>query len=133
MTRHTRLVLILGEIRKRRRETAEPSNSQRARGSFRCIISTNRSTHPPSFIWRAGCHTSLGFHGRYQLLLQTIEQAKRVRSLRFFLPAIKKQREEYQQQMRGLRKCRSFSESKSSAVYFLLSNRPHRITYWHLA
>ena len=44
-------------------------------GSFRYMVSTDRSTDPLYFIRRAGCHTSKGFPGRCQLLLQIIELA----------------------------------------------------------
>ena len=30
---------------------------------FRCRVPIDRSTHPPSFMRRAGCHTSFGFPG----------------------------------------------------------------------
>ena len=51
---------------------------QKGLRDFRCMVSTDRFTHPPSFIRQAGCHTCLRFPGRCQLLLHTIEQAKRV-------------------------------------------------------
>ena len=60
------------------REKADPSNPKRINGSFTCMVSTDRSTHPPAFVRRAGCHTSLGCPRRCQLLLDTIEQAKGV-------------------------------------------------------
>ena len=41
-------------------------------------VSIDRSTHPHSFRRQAGCHASVGFPGRCQLLLHSIEQAKRV-------------------------------------------------------
>ena len=72
------IILFLCERRKRGSERPEPSNPKRTKGSFRCMVSIVRSTHLPSFIRRAGCCTSLGFPGRRQLLLHTIEQAKRV-------------------------------------------------------
>ena len=45
------------------------------------MVSTDKSTHPSSFIKPAGCHTSLGFPGRCLLLLHITEQAKRVVAL----------------------------------------------------
>ena len=66
------------ERRKGGRERAEPSNPERTKGSFRCMVSIDRSTHPHSFIRQAGCHASIGFPGRCHLLLHTIHQAKRV-------------------------------------------------------
>ena len=72
------IILFLCERRKRGSERPEPSNPKRTKGSFRCMVSIVRSTHLPSFIRRTGCCTSLGFPGRRQLLLHTIEQAKRV-------------------------------------------------------
>ena len=43
---------------------AGPSDPKRTEGKFRCRVSIDRSTHPPSFIRPAGCHTSLWFPGR---------------------------------------------------------------------
>ena len=63
----------LRERRKRGRVRAEPPDPKRTKGSFRRMVSIDRSTHPPPFIRRAGCHTSLAFPGRCQLLLHTIE------------------------------------------------------------
>ena len=52
---------------------AEPSDPKRTSRYFRRRVSLDRSTHPPSFIRRAGCHTGLGFPGRCQLVLHTIK------------------------------------------------------------
>ena len=41
------------------------------------MVSVDGSTHPNSFIRRAGCHTILGFLMRCRLLLHTIEQANK--------------------------------------------------------
>ena len=49
-------IIILGEKRKRGRVRAEPSDPKRTKGYFRCRVSIDRSTHPPPFIRRAGCH-----------------------------------------------------------------------------
>ena len=54
---------ILGERSKRGKVRAESSDPKRTKRSFRCRVSIDRSTHPHSFIWRAGCHTSFGFPG----------------------------------------------------------------------
>ena len=48
-------ILIVGERRKRGRIRTEPP--KRTKGSLRCMVSTDRSTHLPSFRRRAGCHT----------------------------------------------------------------------------
>ena len=48
------------------------SGRERAEGSFRCMVSIDRNTHPHIFIRRAGCHTGVGFLGRCQLLLHTV-------------------------------------------------------------
>ena len=61
------------ERRKSGRERAEPSYPKRTKGSFRCMLSTDRSTHPHFFIRRAGCHAGVGFPGRCQLLLHTVD------------------------------------------------------------
>ena len=65
----------IGERRKRGRVRAEPSDPKRTKGYFRCMVSIDRSTQPPSFISRAGCHTSIGFHGNCELLLHTMRCA----------------------------------------------------------
>ena len=57
-------ILILGKIRQRGRERAEPSNPKRTKGSLGCMISTDRSTHPPSFIRQAGCHATQKYFWR---------------------------------------------------------------------
>ena len=57
----------------------DPSDPEMTKGSFRCMVSIDRSTYPPSFIRQAGCHTSLGFPRRCQPLLHTIEQANSFR------------------------------------------------------
>ena len=67
-----------GERRKRGRERAESSNPKRTKGSFRCMVSIDRSPHPHSFIRRAGCHARLEFPGRCQPPLHPIGRAKRV-------------------------------------------------------
>ena len=61
---------------KRGRERAEPSNPERTKGSLSCMVSIERSTHPHSFIRRAGCQSSSGFPRRFKLLLHTIAQAE---------------------------------------------------------
>ena len=48
---------------------------KRTKGYFRCRGSIDRSTHPPFFIRRAGCHASLEFPGSCQLILHTIRCA----------------------------------------------------------
>ena len=65
----------LDERRKRGWVRAEPSDPKRTKGYFICMVSIDRYSHPTTFIRRAGCHTSLGFPGRCQHLLHTIEQA----------------------------------------------------------
>ena len=65
----------IGERRKRGRVRAEPSDAKRTKGYFRCMVSIDRYTQPPSFISRAGCHTSIGFHGNCELLLHTMRCA----------------------------------------------------------
>ena len=35
------------------RVRSEPSDPKRSKGSFKCMVSIDRSTHPPSFIWLA--------------------------------------------------------------------------------
>ena len=67
-----------GERRKRGRERAELSNPKRTKGSFRCMVSIDRSPHPHSFIRRAGCHARLEFPGRCQPPLHPIGRAKRL-------------------------------------------------------
>ena len=69
---------LLKNNEKGRKQRAEPLDPKRTKGSFKCRVSIDRSTYPPSFIRRA----SLGFPGRCQLLLHTIEQAKRLCPLR---------------------------------------------------
>ena len=54
------------------RERAEPSYPKRTKGSFRCMVSIDRNTHPHFFIRRAGCHAGVGFPRRCQLLLHTV-------------------------------------------------------------
>ena len=54
------------------RKREEPSYPKRTKGSFRCMVSIDRSTHPHFFIRRAGCHAGVGFPGRCQLLLHTV-------------------------------------------------------------
>ena len=44
-------------------------------GYLRCRVSIDRSSHPHSFIRRAGCYNSLEFPGRCWLLLHTIRCA----------------------------------------------------------
>ena len=55
--------------RKRGGQRAYLSNPKRTIRFFRCMVSIDRSTHPHSFIRRGGCHASLGFPGRCQLLV----------------------------------------------------------------
>ena len=64
MTKHT----IFCERRLRGRVRAEPSNPRRTKAYFRFTVSIDRSTHPPSFIRRARCHTNLGFPVRCKLI-----------------------------------------------------------------
>ena len=61
-------VIIVDERIKRGRVRAEPSDPKRTKGPFRCMELTNRSIHPPSFVRREGCHTSLGFNCRSTLM-----------------------------------------------------------------
>ena len=68
-------IIVLGERGKGGRVRTEPSDPKRTKGYFRCRISIDRSSHPTSLMRRAGCHTSLGFPGRCQLLLHTIRCA----------------------------------------------------------
>ena len=70
-------IIILNERRKRGRVRTGPSDPKRTKGSLRCMASIDRSTHPPSFIRRTRCNTSLEFPGRCQLLSHTIKQANR--------------------------------------------------------
>ena len=71
-------LLLSGEIRKGEKVRDEPSHQKGIKGYLRCMVSANRSTHPLSFIWRAGYHTNLGYTRRCQLLLQAVRQAKGV-------------------------------------------------------
>ena len=71
-------VIILSERIKRIRVRAEFSGPKRTKGSFRSMVSIDRSTQPHSFIGRTGYHTSLGFPGRCQLRFHTIDQVNRV-------------------------------------------------------
>ena len=50
-------------VKEEKREREEPSNPERTKGSLRCMVSMDRSTHPYSFIRRAGCQSSSGFPG----------------------------------------------------------------------
>ena len=84
------------ERRKSGRERAERSYPKRTTGSFRCMVSLDRNTHPHFFIRRAGCHAGEGFPGRCQLLLHTVVQPNFLHFLSYtFLsimhPKIKKQ------------------------------------------
>ena len=45
---------------------AESSDLKMTKGPFRCMISIDRSTHPPPFIRWARCHPRLGFPRRCQ-------------------------------------------------------------------
>ena len=56
---------------KERAVRSEPSNPKRVKGSFGCMVSINKFTHPPCFIRRAGCHANLGLPGSCELLLHT--------------------------------------------------------------
>ena len=71
MTKH---IYSMWKSRKRRRKSI-------FQGSFICMVSTDNSTHPLSFIRRAGCYSSLGFPERCKLLVHTIEPAMRVWAL----------------------------------------------------
>ena len=51
-------IIILGERGTRGRVRAEPSDPKRTKGYFRCRVFIDRSTHPHSFIRRAGCPQS---------------------------------------------------------------------------
>ena len=61
------------ERRKSGREKTELSNLKRTKGSFRCMVSIDRSAHPHYSIRCAGCHASVGFPWSCQLLLHTID------------------------------------------------------------
>ena len=56
-------MIILDEIRKRVRVISEPSDPKRTKGSFRCMVSIDRSKHPPSFIRQAWCPPAQGSPG----------------------------------------------------------------------
>ena len=69
---------IQSKRRKRGRVREESLEAKRTKEYFICMVSIDISTHSPSFIMRAGYHASLGFPGRSQPLLHTLEQANSV-------------------------------------------------------
>ena len=52
---HRQRMISIGERREKGRVRAEPSDPKRTKGYFRCRVTIDRSTHPPSFIRLTGC------------------------------------------------------------------------------